>query len=63
MLTSNPKHVFKLVSTAINNLFDKDPPRGDSTNTGAFGGGNGNTFPQTYDTLGRNIFVGLTADF
>jgi iron complex outermembrane recepter protein len=47
----------------INNLFDKDPPRGDSTNTGAFGGGNGNTFPQTYDTLGRNIFVGLTADF
>jgi iron complex outermembrane receptor protein len=25
--------------------------------------GNGNTFPNVYDTLGRNFFVGLTADF
>jgi len=24
---------------------------------------NGNTFPQVYDTLGRYVFVGLTADF
>jgi iron complex outermembrane receptor protein len=47
----------------INNAFDKDPPRGDSVNTGAFGGGNGNTFPQMYDVLGRNIFVSLTAEF
>ena len=25
--------------------------------------GNGNTYPGTYDSLGRMIFVGLTADF
>jgi len=24
---------------------------------------NGNTFPQVYDTLGRYVFLGLTADF
>jgi iron complex outermembrane recepter protein len=46
----------------INNLFDKDPP--------VFGGSSatsvltsGNTFPQVYDTLGRYVFLGLTADF
>jgi len=47
----------------VNNLLDQDPPRGDSVNTGAFGGGNGNTFPQTYDTLGRNIFMSVSAEF
>ena len=47
----------------VNNLFDKQPPAQDSNNYGATGGGNGNTFPGTYDTLGRNIFLGLTADF
>ena len=47
----------------MNNLFDKQPPAQDSNNYGATGGGNGNTFPGTYDTLGRNIFLGLTADF
>ncbi|WP_304165661.1 TonB-dependent receptor domain-containing protein [Phenylobacterium aquaticum] len=47
----------------VNNVFDQDPPRGDSVNTGAFGGGNGNTFPQTYDTLGRNIFMSVSAEF
>jgi outer membrane receptor protein involved in Fe transport len=46
-----------------NNLFDRSPPFGDANNTGVYGQGNGNTFPQLYDTLGRNIFVGLTADF
>jgi hypothetical protein len=25
--------------------------------------GNGNTFPQVYDALGRTIFIGITADF
>jgi len=25
--------------------------------------GNGNTFPGTYDALGRTLFVGVTADF
>ena len=47
----------------VNNLFDQDPPRGDSVNVGATGGGNGNTFPQIYDTMGRNIFMSLSAEF
>ena len=41
-----------------NNLFDTDPP------LFAFGGGgagNGNTYPSTYDTLGRFVFVNLIA--
>lgn len=46
----------------INNLLDKDPPL-----VGQFSCPsvlcNGNTFPQVYDTLGRYIFVGITADF
>jgi iron complex outermembrane recepter protein len=46
----------------INNLADKDPPL-----VGQFSCPsvlcNGNTFPQIYDTLGRYIFVGITADF
>jgi iron complex outermembrane receptor protein len=46
----------------INNVTDKDPPLfGASNCRGAFC--NGNTFPQVYDTLGRYVFVGLTADF
>lgn len=44
---------------AVNNLFDKDPPL---ASTGApFG--NGNTYPQVYDTLGRRITLALTAKF
>jgi outer membrane receptor protein involved in Fe transport len=46
----------------INNLLDKDPPLlGQSNCIPTYC--NGNTFPQVYDTLGRYIFVGLTADF
>jgi len=46
----------------INNLLDKDPPLvGQSTCPPVFC--NGNTFPQVYDTLGRYVFLGLTADF
>jgi outer membrane receptor protein involved in Fe transport len=49
----------------VNNVFDKDPPILDSNAFGisapAFG--NGNTYPQVYDSLGRTIFVGITADF
>jgi iron complex outermembrane recepter protein len=45
----------------INNVFDKDPPLISQANLGGFG--NGNTFPGTYDQLGRSIFVNLTADF
>lgn len=44
----------------INNLFDKDPPL-----SGQISGvvGNGNTYPQVYDALGRRIFLNLTASF
>ena len=46
----------------INNLLDKDPPLvGQDNCTPVFC--NGNTFPQVYDTLGRYVFAGLTADF
>ena len=45
----------------VNNVFDKDPPLISQANLGGFG--NGNTFPGTYDQLGRSVFVNLTADF
>lgn len=46
----------------VNNVLDKDPPIiGSNSLSPVFG--NGNTYPQTYDALGRQIFVGLTADF
>jgi iron complex outermembrane receptor protein len=49
----------------VNNVFDKDPPILDANNFPAAGPpyGNGNTYPGTYDALGRTLFVGLTADF
>ncbi|HEY0683966.1 MAG TPA: TonB-dependent receptor [Steroidobacter sp.] len=46
----------------INNVMDKDPPLIGQDNCPSVLC-NGNTFPQVYDTLGRFIFVGLTADF
>lgn len=45
----------------VNNIFDKNPPLISQANLGGFG--NGNTFPGTYDQLGRYVFVNLTADF
>jgi iron complex outermembrane receptor protein len=44
----------------INNIFDKDPPL-----TASAGGiaANGNYFAGMYDSLGRYLFVGLTARF
>jgi outer membrane receptor protein involved in Fe transport len=49
----------------VNNIFDKDPPIVDTSNVGVSSPpfGNGNTFPQVYDALGRTFFIGLTADF
>jgi outer membrane receptor protein involved in Fe transport len=49
----------------VNNVFDKDPPILDSNCYGIASPpfGNGNTYPQVYDSLGRTIFVGITADF
>ena len=54
-----------VVRAGVNNLFDLDPPIVDSNNLAISGPpfGNGNTFPGFYDSLGRNIFVGLTANF
>ena len=48
------------VRAGINNLTDRDPPL--SANVGA-GAGNGNTFPQVYDALGRRVYMSLTAKF
>jgi outer membrane receptor protein involved in Fe transport len=45
-----------------NNIFDRSPPVAGGGVVGApFG--NGNTFPQMYDALGRFIFAGVTVDF
>lgn len=45
----------------MNNVFDKNPPLVSQASLGGFG--NGNTFPGTYDFLGRQLFVNITADF
>jgi len=49
----------------VNNIFDKDPPILDTNNLGVSGPpfGNGNTFPQVYDSLGRVIFVNATIKY
>jgi len=46
----------------VNNIFDKDPPVIGSTNLPSTAG-NGNTFPQVYDALGRFIFGQIIAQF
>jgi iron complex outermembrane recepter protein len=43
----------------INNLLDKDPPITGTSGPGIFG--NGNTFPQVYDALGRRVFLNIVA--
>lgn len=48
------------LSGGVNNVFDRDPPV--SAQVGA-GFGNGNTYPQVYDAMGRRVFLGLTAKF
>jgi outer membrane receptor protein involved in Fe transport len=49
-------------SVGVNNIFDIQPP---VIGTGELPGtyGNGNTFPQVYDPLGRYLFAQVTADF
>jgi len=44
-----------------NNIFDVDPPLGGGIIPAGFG--NGNTFPQVYDAMGRYLFAGFTVDF
>jgi iron complex outermembrane recepter protein len=46
----------------IANLFDKDPPLVGNT-IGATAFNSGNTFPSTYDTLGRRFNIGATVKF
>jgi outer membrane receptor protein involved in Fe transport len=53
----------------VNNLLDKEPPIAHS-GSGNFGAGNcsaticnGNTYPGTWDSLGRYVFMGVTLDF
>ena len=43
----------------VNNVLDQDPPLSASVGTT----GNGNTYPQSYDAMGRYVFVGATLDF
>ncbi|KIC55804.1 TonB-dependent receptor [Brevundimonas nasdae] len=43
----------------VNNILDRDPPLSYSVGTT----GNGNTYPQLYDAMGRYGFVSLTATF
>lgn len=43
----------------VNNVLDQDPPLSASVGTT----GNGNTYPQSYDAMGRYVFLGLTLDF
>jgi iron complex outermembrane recepter protein len=45
-----------------NNIFDRDPPLAGGQAIPA-GFGNGNTYPQVYDALGRFLFAGFTVDF
>ena len=47
----------------VNNIFDKDPPIVGSGTADPSIFGNGNTFPQTYDALGRLVFMNLMMKF
>lgn len=47
------------IRMGVNNILDNDPPLSASVGTT----GNGNTYPQTYDSMGRYFFFGVTADF
>lgn len=51
------KFTFQL---GVNNILDREPPI-NGLNLPVIG--NGNTFPQVYDALGRYMFAGVTLDF
>ena len=55
--------IFSSVSLqlGVNNVLDKDPPILATSSLGGFV--NGNTYAQTYDTLGRFVFANLKIDF
>jgi outer membrane receptor protein involved in Fe transport len=51
-----------VLRAGVDNVFAKEPPLVDTSNIGISGPpfGNGNTFPQVYDSLGRVLFVSGT---
>jgi len=46
----------------VNNVFDRLPPTL-TTNALPTGAGNDNTFPGTYDSMGRTFFIGATIKY
>lgn len=58
-MTFADRYTFRV---GVNNLFDKDPPLNGSA-TCPTGPCNGNTWPQVYDTMGRQIFGLVTIEF
>ena len=52
-----------MVRGGVNNVFDKDPPITSTTLSDPSFFGNGNSFPQIYDSLGRLFFLNVTAKF
>ena len=48
-----------IVTLGINNVLDDNPTLSEQVGTT----GNGNTYPQTYDALGRYVFLRATVDF
>ena len=52
-----------MVRAGVNNVLDKDPPITSGTLADPSIFGNGNTFPQVYDSLGRLFFLNVTAKF
>jgi iron complex outermembrane receptor protein len=51
------------LSFGINNVLDRDPPLASGNAIPAAGSSNANTFPQVYDSMGRFIYINLTARF
>ncbi|MBC7622457.1 MAG: TonB-dependent receptor, partial [Aeromicrobium sp.] len=49
-----------MLRAGINNVLDKDPPLSGLVGAGF---GNGNTYPQVYDALGRRVFFNATVKF
>lgn len=50
------------ILAGVNNVTDRDPPLSEN-GIGQLPFWNGNTFPQIYDTLGRNFFLNVQAKF
>ena len=50
------------IRMGVNNLLDKDPPIL-GNDYGGTTENSGNTYPATYDPLGRSYFVGATLKF